>query len=84
MTVIKNFITWSFAAPKLPSSPVSTRDDSWQLIDAFSLYFLCPFAIFVAIGCRLAIEPKADTECNRVGVSRCAPAKEVMTCPMKS
>ena len=22
---------------------------------------------FVAIGCRLAIEPKADTECNRVG-----------------
>ena len=39
--------------------------DVTQLIHAFPLHFLCPLVFFVAIGCRLTIEPKADTECNR-------------------
>ena len=40
--------------------------DITQLIYAFPLHFLCPFVFLVANGCRLAIEPNADTECNRV------------------
>ena len=52
--------------------------DVTQLINAFPPHFLCPLVFFVAIGNRLAIELKADAECNRVerfsaaGASACA------------